>query len=260
MSKAATVKRRSRQSVRHTTYDRLKEMILTGRLRPAERLSESRLAERIGVSRTPLREALMKLEEEGLVIGQRNVGYTVVDLNVEAVCDLLVVREALDACAAELACKTATDKDLDAIRDIVAQMAELHKSKKTTPADVARDLELGIRIHKVIVESTRNIALIKMTEQVYQQLQLALWLEVLWVDIEDTGLNEHRAIADAIYARDGAAAAKAARRHVRSSLQNMTKVQEIYRYRRMGVDGEAAPAVVAAARPRRVRNGAKAVT
>ncbi len=158
MSKAATVKKQSRQSVRHTTYDRLKEMILTGRLRPSERLPESRLAERIGVGRTPLREALMKLEEEGLVIGQRNVGYTVVDLNVEAVCDLLVVREALDACAAELACKTATDDDLDAIRDIVAQMAELHKTKKTTPADVARDLELGIRIHKVIVESTQHRA------------------------------------------------------------------------------------------------------
>src|SRR5262249_13763627 len=107
-------------------------------------------------------------------------------------------------------------------------------------------------------ESTRNIALIKMTEQIYQQLQLALWLEVLWVDLEDTGLDEHRAIADAICARDGAAAAKAARRHVRSSLQNMTKGQEIYRYRRMGVDGEAESAVVAA-RPGRARNGAKAV-
>jgi DNA-binding GntR family transcriptional regulator len=258
MSKAAIVKKQSGQSVRHTTYDRLKDMILTGRLRPSERLSESRLAERIGVSRTPLREALMKLEEEGLVIGQRNVGYTVVDLNVEAVCDLLIVREALDACAAELACKTATEKDLEHIREIVAQMGELHKSKKTKPADVARDLELGIQIHKVIAEATRNVALIKMTEQVYQQLQLALWLEVLWVDLEDTGLDEHRAIADAIYARDGVAAAKAARRHVRSSLQNMTKVQEVYRYRRMGLGEEPAAAVVAA-RPKRARSGAKAV-
>jgi DNA-binding GntR family transcriptional regulator len=233
-------------------------MILTGRLRPSERLSESRLAERIGVSRTPLREALMKLEEEGLVIGQRNVGYTVVDLNVEAVCDLLIVREALDACAAELACKTATEKDLEQIREIVAQMGELHKSKKTKPADVARDLELGIKIHKVIAEATRNVALIKMTEQVYQQLQLALWLEVLWVDLEDTGLDEHRAIADAIFARDGVAAAKAARRHVRSSLQNMTKVQEVYRYRRMGSDAEP-PIAAVVARTKRVRSPAKAV-
>jgi DNA-binding GntR family transcriptional regulator len=258
MSKAAVLKRQSRQSVRHETYDRLKDMILTGKLRPSERLSESRLAERIGVSRTPLREALMKLEEEGLVIGQRNIGYTVVDLNVESVCDLLVVREALDACAAELACKTATEDDLERIRDLIAQMVEIHKPKKTRPVDVARDLELGIKIHKVIAEATRNVALIKMTEQVYQQLQLALWLEVLWVDLEDTGLDEHRAIADAIYARDGVAAAKAARRHVRSSLQNMTKVQEVYRYRRMGFESEArSPAPLS--RPKRSRNAAKAV-
>jgi DNA-binding GntR family transcriptional regulator len=257
MSKSAVLKKQSRQSVRHETYDRLKDMILTGKLRPSERLSESRLAERIGVSRTPLREALMKLEEEGLVIGQRNIGYTVVDLNVEAVCDLLVVREALDACAAELACKTATEDDLERIRDLIAQMVEIHKPKKTRPADVARDLELGIKIHKVIAEATRNVALIKMTEQVYQQLQLALWLEVLWVDLEDTGLDEHRAIADAICARDSVAAAKAARRHVRSSLQNMTKVQEVYRYRRMGFES-VAPNPAPVSRPKRSRN-AKAI-
>jgi DNA-binding GntR family transcriptional regulator len=231
MSKAKIAAKPSRQSVRQETYERLKSMILTGKLRPSERLSENRLAERIGVSRTPLREALMKLEEEGLVVGQRNIGYTVVDLNIEAVCDLLVVREALDACAAELACKTATEKDFERIRELVAEMVEIHKVKKSRPIDVARDLELGIRIHKVIAEATRNVALIKTTEQIYQQLQLALWLEVLWVEIEHTGLEEHLAIAQAIFARDGAAAAKAARKHVRSSLQNMTKLQEVYRYR-----------------------------
>jgi DNA-binding GntR family transcriptional regulator len=254
MSKAKIAGKPSRQSVRQETYERLKSMILTGKLRPSERLSENRLAERIGVSRTPLREALMKLEEEGLVVGQRNIGYTVVDLNIEAVCDLLVVREALDACAAELACKTATEEDFERIRQLIAEMVEIHKVKKSRPIDVARDLELGIRIHKVIAESTRNVALIKTTEQIYQQLQLALWLEVLWVEIEDTGLDEHRAIAQAIFARDGVAAAKAARKHVRSSLQNMTKLQEVYRYRSR--DSETAtPSAV----PRRARGGLKVV-
>lgn len=230
-SETASLKRSSR-SIRLTTYERLKELILTGQLRPAERLSEARLADRLGVSRTPLREALMKLEEEGLVIGQRNVGYSVVDLNIDAVRDLLVVREALDACAAELACKTATEQDLERIHELIAQMVDLRKQKKSRPVDIAHDLQLGIQIHLVIAESTRNLALIKMSEQVYQQLQLALWLEVLWVDLPDNGMAEHKAIADAIIARDSVAAAKAARRHVRSSLDNMSKVDEIYKFRR----------------------------
>ena len=219
-------------SVRQKTYADLKAMILSGRLRPMERLSESRLAELLGVSRTPLREALMKLEEEGLVIGKRNLGYTVVDLDIGAVCDLLVVRGALDACAAELACVTATEEDLKRIRDIVVEMSDVHQTRKSKPAALARDLELGLRIHEIIAEATRNEALIKLTGQVYQQLRLALWLEILWVDLEDTGLSEHQAIADAIMARDGTAAAQAARAHVRSSLRNMTKVQEIYDHRR----------------------------
>jgi DNA-binding GntR family transcriptional regulator len=256
MSKATTTGKQSRQSVRQDTYESLKSMILTGKLRPSERLSENRLAERIGVSRTPLREALMKLEEEGLVVGRRNIGYTVVDLNIEAVCDLLVVREALDACAAELACKTATEQDFERIRELIAGMVEIRKGKLSRPIDVARDLELGIKIHKVIAEATRNLALIKMTEQVYQQLQLALWLEVLWVDMEDTGLDEHRAIAQAIFARDGNAAAKAARRHVQSSLQNMQKLHEVYRYR-SGLSESEASVETMAARPKRGRPAPK---
>jgi DNA-binding GntR family transcriptional regulator len=251
MGNAGTASKRPRSSIRLTTYERLKELILTGQLRPSERLSETRLADRLGVSRTPLREALMKLEEEGLVIGQRNVGYTVVDLNVGAVRDLLVVREALDVCAAELACKTATEQDFASIRKLIAQMVALRKSRKSSPADIARELELGIKIHIVIAASTRNQALMKMSEQVYQQLQLALWLEVLWVDLPDNGLAEHKAIANAILARDAVAAAKAARNHVRSSLENMAKVQEIYQHRRSAFNKATTVATASSRRPRR---------
>ncbi|WP_086995520.1 GntR family transcriptional regulator [Rhizobium sullae] len=225
-------KKEQRGSLRETTYLQLKELILNGQLRPSERLSESTLAKRFGVSRTPLREALMKLEEEGLIVGQRNIGYTVTDLDITKFCDLLVVREALDVCAARLACATATDGDLDRIRGVVRQMEELRESGDEKPADAARNLDLGLYIHRVIAESTRNEALVRVTEQVYQQLRLALWLEVLWVDLEHTDLDEHRAIADAICARDPEAADAAARAHVQSSLKNMSKLQRIWAHRR----------------------------
>jgi DNA-binding GntR family transcriptional regulator len=202
-------------------------MLLGGRLRPGEHLTESRLAAVLGVSRTPLREALMKLEEEGLVVGRRHLGYSVLSLDVREVCDLLVVRQALDACAAELACVNATDDELVTIRSLIERMIALRATKKTKPADAAADLE-------VIARASRNEPLIRLLAQVYQQLRLALWLEVLWVDWENVGLEEHQAIADAILARDAAAAAAAARRHVQSSLTNMAKVQLIYELRRRG--------------------------
>jgi len=228
----ATDKTEPDQSVRQKTYGELKALILSGRLRPSERLSESRLAERLGVSRTPLREALMKLEKEGLVVGQRNVGYTVVDVDLPTVRNLLVVRQALDVCAAELACVAATEEDFDRVRAIIAEMEELNGSTSGTSVDAARVLELGLRIHKVIAEITRNEALIRVTDQIYQQLQLALLLEVLWVDLHDSGLAEHQDIANALYARDPAAAGRAARLHVQHSLENMAKIQELFELRR----------------------------
>ena len=222
----------ARDSVRETTYVQLKHLILTGQVKPAERLSELTIAQRLGVSRTPLREALMKLEKEGLVVGQRNVGYTVASLDVSAVCQLLVVREALDACAAELACVHATDVDLREIQAVVAQMEALRESARDMPADAARVLDLGLHIHRVIAAAARNEPLLQLTNQIYQQLQVALWLEVLWVDLGGADLAEHKAIADAIVARDLITAAAAARAHVRSSLANMTKVQEMVEHRR----------------------------
>lgn len=233
----------ARDSVRQTTYLQLKDLILSGQVRPAERLSEAALAQRLGVSRTPLREALMKLEQEGLVVGQRNVGYTVTSLDVEAVRKLLVVREALDACAAELACLHATDDDLREIGAVVAQMEDLLPSANDDPSAAARSLDLGLHIHRVIAAAARNEPLLQLTDQVYQQLQLALWLEVMWVDLGGSDLAEHRAIADAILARDSVGAGAAARAHVRSSLRNMAKVQDVFEHRRRsGFESASIPA------------------
>lgn len=232
MAKAVERKAAEPTSLRQKTYDALKDLILTGQLKPAERISESRVAERLGVSRTPMREALMKLEKEGLVVGQRNVGYSVVDIDLNTVRDLLVVREALDAKAAELACTTATEADLDRLREIIAEMERLHETAKTTPVDAVRQLELGLRIHRVIAEIARNAALCRVIADIYQQLQMALLLELMWVDLGDLALAEHRRIADAICARDVPEAVAAARAHVRSSIENLEKVLQIYTLRR----------------------------
>jgi DNA-binding GntR family transcriptional regulator len=84
----------------------------------------------------------------------------------------------------------------------------------------------------VIVSATRNAALQEMTRRLYEQLRVALWLEVLWLDSWADAVEQHRAIVEAVVARDVPRAVEAAREHVRDSLRNMTRIERLYEERR----------------------------
>lgn len=219
-------------ALRHHAYEALKGMILSGVLHPGERLSESRLSELLGVSRTPLREALMLLEAEGLVIGRQNSGYAVVHFDPQAICDLLVAREGLDGYTAEIACRFASDDDLARLQAVMGEIDEADRRKDRMPPDTARQLELGLKVHEVIAAATRNPVLQEMTRRLYEQLRAALWLEVLWLDSWADAVEQHRAIVEAVVARDVPRAVEAAREHVRDSLRNMTRIESLYEDRR----------------------------
>jgi DNA-binding GntR family transcriptional regulator len=219
-------------ALRRHAYDALKGMILSSAFHPGERLSEVRLSQLIGVSRTPLREALMLLEAEGLVIGRQNSGYSVVHFEPEAIRNLLVAREGLDAYVAEVACRTATDGDLERLKAVMAEIEETDRRQDNARREPARELELGLKVHEVIVSATRNPALQDMTRRLYEQLRVALWLEVLWVDSWDDAVEQHREIIEAVLARDVPRAVEAAREHIRDSLRNMARVERLYEERR----------------------------
>jgi len=224
--------RPARGTLRKRAYDALKSGILNGRLRRGERLSEARLMREFEIGRTPVREALNQLEREGLVVSQANSGYSVADLDIETVCDLLVVREGLDAIAAELAASVASDSDIERLQNVMVEIEALNAGHSRSPETYAKELELGLKIHEVILEITGNRPLTDATQRVYDQLRLALWLEVLWVDVREDSVEEHRAIVDALAAHDGKRAAEAARAHVRSSRENMTIIKDVYECRR----------------------------
>ena len=219
-------------ALRRHAYEALKGMILSSAFHPGERLSEVRLSQLIGVSRTPLREALMLLEAEGLVIGRQNSGYCVVHFEPEAIRNLLVAREGLDAYVAEVACRTATDGDLERLKAVMAEIEDTDRRQDNEHREPARELELGLKVHEVIVSATRNPALQDMTRRLYEQLRVALWLEVLWVDSWDDAVEQHREIIEAVLARDVPRAVEAAREHIRDSLRNMARVERLYEERR----------------------------
>jgi DNA-binding GntR family transcriptional regulator len=225
--------------LREKAYRTLKQGILHGQLRRGERLSEARLMREFDIGRTPLREALNRLEREGLVVSQPNSGYSVANLDIDAVCDLLVVREGLDALAAEIAVETATEDDLRRLAAVMEEIEALDRVHERTPEVYARELELGLKVHEVILDMTRNPALREITQRVYDQLRLALWVEVRWIDQWKMAVEEHRTIVTAVMARDAPAAVAAARAHIRSSRQNMQIIRQINQVRRD--DGQRAP-------------------
>lgn len=228
-----------RGMLREKAYQTLKQGILHGQLRRGERLSEARLMREFDIGRTPLREALNRLEREGLAVSQPNSGYSVANLDVDAVCDLLVVREGLDALAAEIAVETANEDDMRRLAAVMEEIEALDLVHERTPDVYARELELGLKVHEVILNMTRNEALQEITQRVYDQLRLALWVEVRWIEQWKLAVEEHRAIAAAVTARDARAAVVAARAHVRSSRENMQIIRQINQVRRD--DGQRAP-------------------
>ncbi|WP_375259205.1 GntR family transcriptional regulator [Citreimonas sp.] len=223
---------KKRGILREKAFSALKAAILNGDVQRGERLSEARLMRDFDIGRTPLREALNRLEREGLVVSQPNSGYSVANLDIDAVCDLLVVRAGLDAMAAEIAVETATDDDLCALSGVMDEIDALDRAHERTPDVYARELELGLKVHEVILAATRNAALIEITQRIYDQLRLALWVEVRWVDQWALAVAEHRAIVDAMLARDAPAAMAAARAHVESSRRNMLMIRDINSARR----------------------------
>ncbi|WP_417743402.1 GntR family transcriptional regulator [Salipiger sp.] len=221
-----------RGGLREKAFQTLKESILGGDLHRGERLSEARLMRDFGIGRTPLREALNRLEREGLVVSQPNSGYSVANLDVDAVCELLVVREGLDAMAAEIATETATEAELEALAGVMAEIDALDRIHDRTPDVYARELELGLKVHEVILAATHNAALIEITRRVYDQLRLGLWIEVRWIDQWTMAVAEHRAIVEAMLDRDAPRATQAARAHVRSSQRNMQVIRDVSSFRR----------------------------
>lgn len=220
-----------RRTMRRRAYDLIKDAILNGQLKRGERVSDARLMQEFDVGRTPLREALNQLEREGLVVSQPHTGYTVANLDTAAVLDLMMVREGLDALAIELAIAKGDDDDFEPLKAIMVEIEDLDQNHPQTPESYARELDLGLRVHQIILEIADNPPLMDVSEQIYAQLRLALWAEVRWIEQWKQAVEEHREIISAVLERDTSRAVEAARAHIRSSRDSMAMIEQINDYR-----------------------------
>ena len=127
-SKSKTPKKST--PVREWAYNNLKSDVLAGRFNPGERLTEEHLAKSLGVSRTPVREALHKLESEGLVKPLERRGFSVARDSREEMEDLFDIRAALEGYAIRLICDCITDESIDALKDLIHKAENALKRKK----------------------------------------------------------------------------------------------------------------------------------
>ena len=145
--------------LRDIIYDDLKMGILTGKILPGTRLLEVELADKMGVSRTPVREAIRRLEKEGLVNIEPRHGAYAAKVSVEDMIEILEVRELMESMAAQLAANRITQEQLDALLQ-----TENEYQKAVKSGDVEDMIVLDSKFHKQVVEASHNRTLYQLIE------------------------------------------------------------------------------------------------
>lgn len=195
--------------LRDVVFNTLRQAILTGELKPGERLMEIHLANRLGVSRTPIREAIRKLELEGLVTMIPRRGAEVAQITEKSMKDVLEVRRTLDALSAELACERISPKEEEDLKTACMNFEAAVRTKDTkaiAKADVA--------IHDIIAVATGNQRLIQLINNLAEQMYRYRFEYIKDATQHERIIEEHRIIYESIVKKDKEAAAEMAKTHI----------------------------------------------
>lgn len=195
--------------LRDVVFNTLRKAILTGELKPGERLLEIHLANRLGVSRTPIREAIRKLELEGLVIMIPRRGAEVAQITEKSLKEVLEVRRALDALCAELACDRITAEEEERLKQACDEFERATETKDATTIAAA-----DVALHDIIVQATGNSRLIQLINNLSEQMYRYRFEYIKDENRHDNLIDEHRMIYESIIRRDKEKAAAAAKLHI----------------------------------------------
>ena len=195
--------------LRDVVFNTLRQAILRGELAPGERLMEIQLAERLGVSRTPIREAIRKLELEGLVLMIPRKGAEVARISEKSLRDVLEVRRSLEELATELACQRMNEEQ---IQELTA--AKDRFAAAVADGDIMKMAECDEKFHDVIFNGTGNARLVQILNNLREQMYRYRLEYIKEADKRQILLLEHEKIVKAIRARHVAEAKDAMREHI----------------------------------------------
>lgn len=206
----------ARGQLRQTTYEAIKAMIVTGQLTPGRRLTELELVEQLQVSRTPVREALNRLQRDGLVIERPRTGFAVVSFDETMLRNVFDIRAELEDYATRLTISRITAEEIDRLRSLVAECENLAQTDPS-PRGRLEEMQIGMEIHRSIAQFSGNPMLAEMLNGLLEKCQVYVWMELTHLNDWNEARDEHHAIVEAIAAGDTKTACRETRRHIQQS-------------------------------------------
>ena len=195
--------------LRDVVFQTLREAILRGKLKPGERLMEETLAQRLGVSRTPIREAIRMLEQEGLALTVPRKGAHVAKMTEKDMEDVLRIREALEQLAASLACDQASEAEITAL-----EADRMHFEHCLRSDDIKKIAESDEHFHELLYEASGNQKLVGMLSNLREQMY-RYRVEYLKDSLHYPNLiAEHKEIVEGLRSRDKKKVHDAMARHM----------------------------------------------
>jgi DNA-binding GntR family transcriptional regulator len=202
----------SYKPLRELVLDAIRSAIKSGILQPRERLMEIQMAEELGVSRTPIREALRKLELEGFIVMVPRKGAYVADLSFKDIADVFEIRAALEGLAAGLAAERITEEELEAMERLLVE-----KREAITNNDISKLVEVDTRFHELLYQASRNERLSSIISNLREQIQRFRLTSLSFPGRMKDSLSEHKKIVEAIQSRDSQIARFVAQEHIENA-------------------------------------------
>ena len=211
-NKLTPIKLDSYQPLREVVFETLRDAIRKGILKPGERLMEIHLAEQLGVSRTPVREAIRKLELEGYVIMMPRRGTYVSNLSIKDINEVFEIRTSLDSLASGLAAERITDEELEHLQRLLVVIGEAIKEK-----NMEKIVEADTKFHDILYQASRNNRLEGIIYNLREQLTSIRAKSMDYPGRLEETLEEHSSIVNTIAQGDEVAAQKASEYHMERS-------------------------------------------
>ena len=207
------------KSLREIVFESIRNAIVEGQLLPGERLMEVQLARELGVSRTPVREAIRKLELEGWVKMETRKGAYVTPLSIRDFVEMMQIRGALEALVAKLSAENATQADIDLMHESNNKFKEAAKNN-----DIAGIVEHDIEFHEALYQSSGTAHLIKMLHSIREQLKRIRVEYVQTIDDKVPLIGQHESIIEYIEKHMPLEAQQVAEKHISITEKEMLDI------------------------------------
>lgn len=210
-------------SLSSRVFEELEESILSGRIKPGENLIEMKLSSELGVSRTPVREAIRMLEQKGLVQIIPNKGAVVLGISEKDLADIYTIRMYIEGLASRLAAGNITDNQIRELSEIV-DLQEYYSSKHST----SQIKDLDSRFHEKIYEYSDNRTLQHTLSDLHHMVQRYRQLSFAAEGRAEKAIEEHRQILQALACHDQDAAEKLTIQHISNAKDNLLQIIKLH--------------------------------